>query len=138
MVTLLKMLLAAARVSAAKQAAARLLARLAMAVALLLAAVGLLLAGCGFGLYALYLLLTAYLAPAPAAGIIAAGLAALAAVLIAVVVVGSRRGKGRRAAATGSETLESLTQILGTWVRANPGQATATAFVIGFLAGSRR
>lgn len=138
MMTLLKMLLAAARVSAAKQAAAQLLARLAITVALVLAAIGLLLAGCGFGLYALYLLLISYMAPAPAAGVIAAGLAAMAAVLVAVVAFGLRRGKGRRAAATSSETLESLSQLLAKWVSANPGQATATAFVIGFVAGSRR
>lgn len=138
MMTLLKMLLAAARVSAAKQAAARLLARMAMAVALLLAAIGLLLAGCGFGLYALYLLLNSYMAPAPAAVVIAAGLTMTAAAIIAIVVFGSRRGKGRRAATTGFETVESLAELLGKWVKANPGQATATAFVVGFLAGSKR
>lgn len=143
MTTLLKMLFAVARVSAARQAATHLLARLVLAFTLIVAALGLLVAGCGFGLYALYLLLTAYMAPAPSAGIIAAALAVVAMVLTAIAVFGLRRRTGRRGAAargeaTSSETLESLTRLLGDWVKANPGQAAATAFVIGFLAGARR
>lgn len=143
MIALLKLLLAAARVTAAKQAIGAILARLALSVLLILTAIGLLLAGCAFGLYAAYILLCAYMTPAAAAASVGAPLTIVAVALIAVVVHRARRGQGRRGkraqtATSATQPIDFLTMSLGKWVQANPGQATAAAFVIGFVVGLRR
>jgi putative superfamily III holin-X len=128
--SVLDLLLAATRLAIARPSARAAMARIVVSCLLVLLAVVLALTGLGFGLYAAFVALSLLMPPAAAAATVATAMAMAAAILILVAFRRPRkRGSGAHTAAA---------EVVGQWVRANPGQATAAAIAIGFIVGSRR
>ena len=128
--SVLDLLLSATRLAIARQAAGAAMARIAMSCLLILMSIVLALAGLGFGLYAAFISLCLLMSPAAAAATVGTTLAIAAAVL---TLLAFRQPAKRR---SGAHT--AAAEVVGQWVQANPGQATATALAIGFILGSRR
>jgi hypothetical protein len=130
--SVLDLLLSATRLAIARQAAGAAMARIAMSCLLILISIVLALAALGFGLYSAYISLCLLMSPAAAAATVGTTLAIAAAVL---TLLAFRRPTKR---GSGAHTAAAAAEVVGQWVRANPGQATATALAIGFILGSRR
>ena len=130
--SILDLLLAATRLAPARHAIGAAIARIAVSCVLILLSIVLALAGLGFGLYAAFISLCVLMSPAAAAATVAAAMALSAAVL---TLLAFRRPTKRGPRA---HTATAATELLGQWVRANPGQATAAALALGFIVGSRR
>jgi hypothetical protein len=138
---LLNLLLSALRAAISGQTAAAAMARIALSCLLILMSIILALAGLGFGLYAAFISLGPLMSPASAAAVIAATMMIIAAAMATLAFrrpsVSQPRSRAH-AAAVSAEAIDSLANTLSQWVKANPGQATAVALVVGFIAGSRR
>jgi hypothetical protein len=128
----LELLLSATHAAMARQAVGVAMARAAVSCLLVLMSIILALAGLGFGLYAAFLALCFLMSPAAAAVVVGTTMAIAAAVLI---LLAFRRPMRRR---SGLRTAAAASDVIYQWVRANPGQATAAALVIGSIVGSRR
>jgi high-affinity K+ transport system ATPase subunit B len=120
----------------------RLVARLAISIALMLIALVAALIGVGYFAFALYLWLTNYFVP-PAAAVIAGLIVLVVAGLLALIARGMLRGSKRRdrnyMSGTAAETAAELGSLLGdkveSFVHKNRGTSLLTALAAGFAVG---